>query len=273
MRCDLGAILEIAEKRGCAIPAFNVYNMETVLGVMNAAKETKSPVIFQIYSRLFDSREARYVAALVREAMDELETPAVLHIDHGAGQAEVMRAIRYGATGVMMDASAKPLAENIAETRRIVELAEMVGVSVEGELGHIGLARDEILSNYTDIEEAVRFAEETGIKALAVMVGTAHGNYIKEPELAIDRIRHIHRAVEAALVLHGGSGVPDDQIRQAIQAGIRKVNFSTDLCCAYLNEILEADRDIVAVDLFMKGPMEAVKNFSISKIKLLGADA
>lgn len=272
MRCDLGEILEIGEKRGCAIPAFNVYNMETMLGVMNAAKETGAPVIFQMYSRLFDNQEARYMAPAILQAMDDLETPASFHLDHGAGTPEVMRALRYGATGIMIDASMLPIEENMKQTKMIVDLADSVGVSVEGELGHVGSAQDEITTEYTKAEEAVRFVEETGVRALAVMVGTAHGHYKKAPVLAIDRIREIHQASPAALVLHGGSGVPDDQIRSAVQAGIRKVNFGTDLCCAFLNQVFRTDRGITAVDLFMKQSVEAVKDFAVCKIKLLGAD-
>ncbi len=272
MRCDLGEILEIGEKRGCAIPAFNVYNMETMLGVMNAAKETGAPVIFQMYSRLFDNQEARYMAPAILQALDDLETPAAFHLDHGAGAPEVMRALRYGATGIMIDASVLPIEENIKQTKKIADLAAAVGVSVEGELGHVGSAQDEITAEYTKVEEAIRFVEETGVRALAVMVGTAHGHYKKAPVLAIDRIREIHQASPAALVLHGGSGVPDDQIRSAIQAGIRKVNFGTDLCCAFLDQVFRTDRGITAVDMFMKQSVKAVKDFAVCKIKLLGAD-
>lgn len=272
MRCDLGEILEIGEKKGCAIPAFNVYNLETLLGVLNAAEETGAPVIFQMYSRLFDNQEARYLAPAILQVIDDLKTPAVFHLDHGAGEKEVMRALRYGATGIMIDASVLPLEENIQKTAGIVKLAGATGVSVEGELGHVGSAEDEVMSEYTKTEEAVRFVEETGVQALAVMVGTAHGHYKKAPVLALERIREIHQATSAALVLHGGSGVPDDQIRGAVQAGVRKVNFGTDLCCAFLNQVFSTDRSLTAVDMFMKKSVEAVKDFAVGKIKLLGAD-
>lgn len=271
MRCELGEILEIGEKRNCAIPAFNVYNLETVLGVMNAVQETGAPVIFQMYSRLFDTQEARYVAPIILEAIDTLRTPAVFHLDHGAGEPEVMKALRYGATGVMMDASSRPIEENIAQTKRVVGLADSMGVGVEGELGHIGSAGDEISAPCTEVDEAVRFAEETGVQALAVMVGTAHGHYKQAPVLALDRIREIRDAAKVKLVLHGGSGVPDDQIRAAVSAGIRKMNFGTDVCCSFLDEVFRMDPKVYAIDLFMKKPIESVKKFAISKIKLLGA--
>ena len=272
MRMDLQTILSIGRERMCAIPAFNVYNFETVIGILQAAEETGAPVIFQVYSRLFDSNSARYIAPVILEAIDTLKTPAAFHLDHGAGEKEVLRALRYGATGVMIDASTQPIDVNIKLTKEVVDLASAVEVGVEGELGHIGRTTDQVWSGFTETSDAVRFVEETGVSALAVMVGTAHGHYKKSPVLAIDRIREINEAVTINLVLHGGSGVPDNQVRAAVKAGIRKVNFGTDVCCSFLNSCSKQDTGIVAIDLFMKKPIEAVKNYAISKIKLLGAN-
>ena len=271
MRYDLNEILALGEKGGFAVPAFNVYNLETVLGVMNAAEETGAPVIFQMYSRLFDSQLARFVAPAILEAIDTMKTPAAFHLDHGAGTPEVLRALRYGATGIMIDASTLPLEGNIAKTKAAVELCAECGVSVEGELGHIGSTKDETMAEFTNVEDAVRFVDETGVRALAIMVGTAHGHYKKAPVLGIDRIAEIHAATKAHLVLHGGSGVPDDQIRAAVAAGIRKVNFGTDVCCSFLDAARKVDQSVIALDLFMKEPTAAVKDFAISKIELLGA--
>ena len=272
MRMDLQTILSIGRERKCAIPAFNVYNFETVIGILQAAEETGAPVIFQVYSRLFDSNNAKYIAPVILEAIDTLKTPAAFHLDHGAGEKEVLRALRYGATGVMIDASTQPIDVNIKLTKEVVDLASAVEVGVEGELGHIGRTTDQVWSGFTETSDAVRFVEETGVSALAVMVGTAHGHYKKSPVLAIDRIREINEAVNINLVLHGGSGVPDNQVRATVKAGIRKVNFGTDVCCSFLNSCSKQDTGIVALDLFMKKPIEAVKNYAISKIKLLGAN-
>ena len=272
MRMDLQTILSIGRERKCAIPAFNVYNFETVIGILQAAEETGAPVIFQVYSRLFDSNNAKYIAPVILEAIDTLKTPAAFHLDHGAGEKEVLRALRYGATGVMIDASTQPIDVNIKLTKEVVDLASAVEVGVEGELGHIGRTTDQVWSGFTETSDAVRFVEETGVSALAVMVGTAHGHYKKSPVLAIDRLREINEAVTINLVLHGGSGVPDNQVRAAVKAGIRKVNFGTDVCCSFLNSCSKQDTGIVAIDLFMKKPIEAVKNYAISKIKLLGAN-
>ena len=272
MRYDLNEILALGEEGGFAVPAFNVYNLETVLGVMNAAEQTGAPVIFQMYSRLFDSQLAKFVAPVIMEAVDSMKTPAAFHLDHGAGVPEVLRALRYGATGIMIDASTLPLEENIEKTKAAVALCRECGVSVEGELGHVGTTKDESMAEFTKVEDAARFVDETGVSALAIMVGTAHGHYKKAPVLGIDRIAEIHAATQAHLVLHGGSGVPDDQIRAAVAAGIRKVNFGTDVCCSFLDATRKVDQSVIALDLFMKEPTAAVRDFAVSKINLLGAN-
>lgn len=267
-------ILDIAEKGNFAIPALNVYNMETVMGVISAAEELNAPVILQNYSRLFDNEEGYFVAPVILAAAKKAKVPVCFHLDHGAGLKEATRALRYGATGIMIDKSLLDLEGNIAETKKIVELCESVGVAVEGELGHIGVAKegDELKNAYTTVEDAKKYVDETGVSALAIMVGTAHGRYKQAPKLAIDRIAEIHSSVDAALVLHGGSGVPDEEIKAAIKAGIRKINFGTDLCYSFLDKVFETSRDIYAIDLFMKDAIENVKKFAMGKIKLLGAE-
>ena len=267
-------ILSMAEKGGFAIPAFNVYNMETVMGVIAAAEEMKAPVILQNYSRLFTNDEGFHVAPVVLAAAERASVPVCYHLDHGAGETEVVRALRYGATGIMIDKSLLSMDENIAYTKKIVEMCSAVSIAVEGEIGHVGVAAqgDEQTTEYTTADEAKKFVEGTGVRALAVAVGTAHGRYTKAPKLAIERIAEINGAVDAALVLHGGSGVPDEEIRAAIKAGIRKINFGTDLCYSFLDSVFATSRDIYAIDLFMKDAIESVKNFAIDKIKLLGAE-
>jgi ketose-bisphosphate aldolase len=270
MLTGLKDILAEGERRCCAIPAFNVYNLETLLGVAEAARETKSPVIFQLYNRLFDDPLAPCLAAAVLRMAGDLSVPAAFHLDHGGGTGQVMRALYYGANSIMIDASTLPLEENIAGTRQVVELCGAVGVGVEGELGHIGTTSEEPVE-YTRVDEAERFVRETGVSALAIMAGTAHGRYKQAPVIDVPRIRGIRAATGLPLVLHGGSGVPDNQVRAAIEAGIRKVNFGTDLCYAYLDKIFQVPRSIVGVDLFMKEPIKAVKNFAMEKMRLLGA--
>lgn len=271
MIADLREILAIADAGNFAVPAFNVSNMETVVGVMQAAQETRAPVIFQMYTRLFDHPEAPFVARAVYEAMSELKTPAAFHLDHGAGPAQVQRALRLGATGVMLDASVWPLEENISRTAAAVAVCHACGVPVEGELGHVGGARDEKMSDFTDAAEAEEFVRRTGVAALAVMVGTAHGKYLKAPALDIRRIREIRARTGVPIVLHGGSGVPDDQLRMAIDAGVRKVNFATDLNCAFLSGVREMGEEILPVDRYMKLPTQRVREFAVDRIIRLGA--
>jgi len=269
---DLNTVLEIAEKKQCAIPAFNVYNAETALGVLFAAEEANACVILQMYSRLFSNQEAEFLAPALVAAAHRSKTRVVFHLDHGADDLAVAKAIRWGCTSVMRDASALPFEENIAVTKQVVALCHAVGVPVEGELGHIGTTKESISAEYTKVEEAAEFVRRTGVDALAILVGTAHGHYKQAPVIAIDRIREIKEATGIPPVLHGGSGVPDDQIIAAIGAGVRKINFGTDICYSFLDRVFETSRDIFAVDLFMKEPVQAVKRFALAKIKLLGAE-
>ena len=272
MLVNLKEILQIAEDGNFAIPALNVYNMETVMGVLAAAEELHSPVIMQGYSRLFTNGEAYFLAPIVLAAAKAAHVPVCFHIDHGAGYPEAAKAVRYGCTGVMIDGSAFELDKNIEITKTVCDICNELIIPVEGELGHVGTTKDEQLSEYTNVDEAVRFVLETGVSALAVMVGTAHGRYKRAPKLDIERIKAIKDAVKIPLVLHGGSGVPDEEIKAAIDAGIRKVNFSTDLCYSFIDTIFETSRDKIAIDVFMKDAVDAVKQYAASKIRLLGAE-
>lgn len=272
MLVSLQTVLKIAEKKKCAIPAFNVYNAETALGAIFAAEEANSCVILQMYSRLFSNFEAGFMAPSILEAARNAKVKVAFHLDHGADNDVVIKALRWGCTGIMRDASTLPFEENVETLAQVVKSCHAVGVGVEGELGHIGSAKDGVPTDYTKVDEAVEFVNRTGVDALAIMVGTAHGHYKQAPVLAIDRIAEIHAATKAALVLHGGSGVPDDQIQAAIKAGIRKINFGTDVCCSFLDEVFKTSRDLLAIDLFMKEPIQAVKRFCLSKIQLLYAE-
>ena len=272
MLVNLQQIMKDAEAKGYAVPAFNVYNMETVMGVISAAEELKAPVIMQFYSRLATTGVADYLAPIILKAAEKASVPVCMHLDHGAGLVPAASSLKNGATGIMVDYSGLPFDENIEKTAKVVEILKEINVGVEGEIGHIGKAADGVPTDYTTVEEATKFVNETGVTCLAIAVGTAHGRYKQAPVLQIERIKQIKEKVNASLVLHGGSGVPDDQIRDAIKAGIRKINFGTDLCYSFLDKVFEVDRSIYAIDLFMTEPIKSVKAFAESKIKLLGAD-
>lgn len=276
MLVTLDKIIGMAEEKNYCIPAFNVYNMETVMGVIAAAEEAHAPIIMQIYPRLFVEGSGYYLAPIVRAAAEKASVPVCLHLDHGPSEREMQLALRAGATGIMLDGSAHPFEENVAMTRAAVETCAVLGVPVEGELGHVGSVNDDAMDEFTSPEEAAEFVRRTGVCCLAVLVGNAHGHYKKPPKLDIDRIGAIRKATGGLpLVLHGGSGIPDDQVRRAIAAGIRKMNIGTDVCCAFLDGTKQAFDDPkhpVAVDLFMKNAIARVKELALSKIALTGAE-
>lgn len=276
MLVNLKEILEIAEKGNFAIPAFNVYNMETVMGVLKAAEETRAPIIMQVYPRLMKEEAGYFLSPVILAAAKKATVPVCFHLDHGPTELETTRSIRYGATGIMLDGSTLPFEENIALTKRVADICSFLDIQVEGELGHVGTTKDADMDEFTTAEDAKKFIEETGVACLAIAVGTAHGRYSKPPKLDIERIKAIREATNnAALVLHGGSGVPDEEIKKAVKAGIRKMNFATDVCYTFLDccleELQKPDRT-VAIDNFMKKPIEAVKEFCISRIKLVDAE-
>ena len=276
MLVNLKHVIDMAEKGNFCIPAFNVYNIETVMGVIDAAEEAKAPIIMQVYPRLFNEQVGYYLAPVVVAAARKASVPVCFHLDHGPSEWEVTRALRWGTTGIMLDGSVKPFEENVAITKHIVETCKAVDVQVEGELGHIGSVNDDAMDEFTNPAEAAEFVKQTGVTCLAVLVGNAPGHYKKPPKLDIDRVKAIREATGGIpLVLHGGSGIPDDQVQAAIRAGIRKMNIGTDVCCAFADGTLGSLNDpkrSLAVDLFMKPAIQTVKELALNKIRLVGAE-
>ena len=273
MLVTLRELLPQARRAQYAVGLFNTVNLEMAMGVLAAAEEARAPVIIGTAEILLPYAPLEVLAGLLLPMARRATVPVAVHFDHGLTVENTIKAMELGFSSVMFDASTLPVEENIQAVRAMTERAHGRGVSVEAELGHVGDAQLQDVGEdcFTQPEEAARFAEETGVDALAIMVGTAHGHYKQAPVLAIDRIAEIHAATKAALVLHGGSGVPDDQIQAAVKAGIRKINFGTDVCCAFLDEVRRTSPDLLAVDLFMKEPIQNVKRFCLSKIELLGA--
>jgi len=237
-------LLAEAEKGGYAVGAFNANNMEIVQAIMEAARLEKAPVIMQASQGAIQYAGLDFITGMVKLAARDSEIPVALHLDHGTSFEQVIRCIRSGFTSVMYDGSKLPLEQNIAITKKVVEIAKTVGVSVEGELGKIGGTEDEISVDereamFTDPEEARYFVEQTGVDSLAVAIGTAHGQYKGEPRLDFDRLARIRELTNIPIVLHGSSGVPDDQIRKAISLGVRKVNIDTNIREAFVGKMRE----------------------------------
>jgi ketose-bisphosphate aldolase len=228
-------------------------------------------VIIQSYSRLFKEDTTFFIAPMVLAAAHRSKVPVCFHLDHGASELETTKALRQGCTGVMIDASTMAFEDNVALTKRVVETAGHDGVYVEGELGHVGSTNDDGMDEFTEPEQAADFVRRTGVAALAVMVGSAHGRYKKPPKLDIQRVADISEATGIPLVLHGGSGIPDDQLQAAIRAGICKVNFATDLVYAFLDSVASQIDTRPALDVFMETPINAVKAFAQERIRLVGS--
>ena len=230
MIVTLKEILEIAQARGCAVGSFNTPNLESLQAVIGAAEELGEPVIImhaQVHEEMGLVRMEDMVDVMLLKA-EKAKVPVCVHLDHGTDMDYVKRGMELGFTSVMYDGSALPMAENYANTCEIVELAHKKGISVEAEVGSMGAregggAGGE--SIYTDPAEAKNFVEETGIDALACAFGTAHGLYLKQPKLDFDRLAEIRSLVNVPLVMHGGSGVSEENYRIAIATGIRKINY------------------------------------------------
>lgn len=237
-----------AQKNKYAVGAFNVNNMEIVQAIIEAAEELNSPVILQASQGGLKYAGVEYIAALGKLAGRNAKVPVTLHLDHGTDFDQVMQCIRHGFTSVMIDGSRFPLEENIAFTKKVVEIAHSVGVTVEAELGKIGGTEDHITvderdATFTDPEEAKRFVEETNVDYLAIAVGTAHGVYKGEPKLDYDRIVDIGKLVDVPLVLHGSSGVPYESLQKAIPLGICKINIDTDVRASFARTVKKQFED------------------------------
>jgi ketose-bisphosphate aldolase len=232
---DPRSVIQSAVDGGHAVGAFNMHNEETTEALVRAAEKAKSPVFLQVGRALVPHVGLRKAYELTRRVAEESDADYVIHLDHGPWE-EVFEAIKLGFTSIMYDGAHLPFEENIRSTRKVVEVAHAFGIPVEAELGKIPDADEEVdwASYYTDVAEAERFVAETGVDYLAISVGIVHGVPLAEPQpLDIQRIKEIKAATGIPLVLHGASGVPDDQVRAAMAAGVHKFNADTDLRHAF----------------------------------------
>lgn len=235
MLINLKKMLELAEKNNSAIGSFNVYNLESIQAVIEAAQAVRQPVIISFGESYTKHAPLEVIAAIVQKYCTDSEIPFVLHLDHSKNVETIIRAIRAGFTSVMYDGSALPLTENIEKSKYVAQIAHMVDVSVEGELGYMnnedGTASlgFSLGKGYTKAEDARKYAEGSGIDALAIAIGNAHGIYKGVPELDFERLAEISSAVAIPLVLHGSSGIPIPSLQKAITLGIRKININTEI--------------------------------------------
>lgn len=223
-------LLRRAEEKNIGCGAFSVGNMEMVRGAIRAAEELDTPIILQIAEVRLKNSPLHLMGPMMVQAAKEAKVDVAVHLDHGLTFETVDKALELGFTSVMLDASTLPFEENIARVKAIVEKARKYGATVEAELGLVGGSEDGSCDHgirCTDPDDAVVYARETGIDALAVAIGNAHGNYPVAPTLAFDVLEKIHEKVDIPLVLHGGSGITDKDFQRAISLGIRKVNIAT----------------------------------------------
>ena len=235
MLVNLNEVLKKAQKGKYAVGLFNTTDTDMLQAVIEAAEESNSPVILGTAEVLLPYGELKLIAPSVIAAAKRAKVPVVVHYDHGLTFDRCIEALKLGFSSIMFDGSAKPYEQNIAETSEMVKIAHAFGATVEGEIGHVGEAakEDNLLTDmYTTPEEAKAYLEATGVDALAVAIGSAHGVYKKKPMLNIERLKEISGAVKVPLVLHGGSGLSDDDFKNTIRNGIAKVNIFTDLCLA-----------------------------------------
>ena len=235
MLVNLNDVLHDAQKNGYAVGLFNTTDTDMLEAVISAAEEMRSPVIIGTAEVLLPHGELKLIAPSIIAAAKRATVPVVVHYDHGLTFDRCMEALQLGFSSIMFDGSAGDEETNLADTAEIVKIAHSMGVSVEGEIGHVGSAAagdGNDADMYTTPEEAVNFVTRTGVDALAIAIGTAHGAYKTKPCLDLDRLAQIRKVLDTPLVLHGGSGLSDDDFRNTIEGGIAKVNIFTDLCKA-----------------------------------------
>lgn len=246
-------LVQDAKARGYAVGAFNAVNMEAAQAIFAAAEREKSPLIIQVTQTTMSYTEPEELTAVILTLAERSSIPVALHLDHGRSFRLVMRFLKIGFTSVMIDGSlqedgktSRSYKENVAVTKHVIEAAKALGVSVEAEIGRLGQIGEDSGVALTDVEEAVKFVEDikfdgTGIDMLAVAIGTRHGLFKGKPIIRSDRVKELSERLDMPLVMHGGTGVPDEDVRKGIEAGICKVNIDTQIRVAFYNAV----RDVI----------------------------
>lgn len=271
-------LLEAARAGGYAVTAFNVHTLEMLQAVAEAAEETRSPLILQTTVGTVKHLGPDYIVAAAQAAAKRLTVPVALHLDHCTEFDLIVRCIREGYTSVMIDASMHPFDDNVRMTQEVVKVAKPAGVNIEAELGKVGGVEDEIVvdeadARLADPQECARFIELTGVPTLAPAIGTAHGIYKGEPNIAFDRIEEIARLVAEPLVLHGGSGIPEEQVKRCVSLGMAKMNVATELRIAFsdaIKAIFAKNPEENDPRKYMVPAKEAVKQLAMDKMRMAG---
>ncbi|WP_164215304.1 class II fructose-bisphosphate aldolase [Virgibacillus sp. YIM 98842] len=237
-------MLKHARENGYGVGAFSAHNAETILGILEASEEEQAPIMIQIGQKVIQTLGMESMKTLIDIFSKDFTIPIAIHLDHSRDFTQTMKAIQMGFQSVMFDGSGYSFEENTKTTSAVVEIANSLGIGSEGEIGKIGGTEDDITVDekdalITSTEEAVAFVEATNVDYLAVSIGTAHGIYKQTPDLRFERLNEISNAVKRPIVLHGGSDVPDDQVKRAITLGVAKINVDTELRQAFTRGVQE----------------------------------
>ncbi|MFZ5942470.1 MAG: class II fructose-bisphosphate aldolase [Bacteroidota bacterium] len=252
-----------------AILAANFYNLETLQGILQAAKALNSPVILQLSESSIYYMNLHVAVAMARESIRQTGVEAWLHLDHGSSISLVQRCLDAGFDSVMIDASEQSFRENIRISSEVVKMAESYGANVEAELGYVAkLNQQQNAKGFTQPGEARDFVESTGVNALAVAIGTAHGFYREEPKLELELLEQINAAVNIPLVLHGGSGVPDEALQAAIKRGICKINLATETKNTFMKQLGHELSTTDEIDLRIVFPKATAKVTDLIRYKI-----
>lgn len=272
MLANLNDVLSSAQKEKYAVGLFNTIDTDMLEAVITAAENMRSPVIIGTAEVLLPFGELKLIAPSVISAASRASVPVVVHYDHGLSFERCMEALQLGFTSVMFDGSDGDPQKNISDTAEVVRIAHSFGATVEGEIGHVGEAvscDNASEDRYTTPEEAEKYIESTGVDALAVAIGTAHGAYKQKPRLDLKRLSEIRERTSVPLVLHGGSGLSDDDFKNAVKCGISKVNIFTDLCLAGERAMAESVGSSYLET--RRARVEAIRSAAEKKIRLFGS--
>ncbi len=269
-----------ARKEGYAVPAFNIHNLETIHTVIEAAVELKSPVILAATPGTMDYSGRAYIQAIAEVAARENDIPIALHLDHHETLETIEESLKLGTKSVMIDGSFGSFEDNIALTKKVVDMAKKYDGAVEAELGKLVGQEDDLVVDaadgaYTDPDTVVEFIERTGVDTLAVAIGTGHGVYESEPKLDFDRLEKIKNLIDIPIILHGASGISQEDVRKCISLGCAKVNISTELKIPFsdaLRKVLVENPNETDMRKYMGPAKDKMKEVVIEKIKMCMSD-